>query len=367
MIHFLGNGKQQIVTNGYPNLREYSILACSVERLDVQSLLYPLEEAFYLPAFSVEFSYSQVGVSEVIGQESIDIACGIILVHDHAECVWIPLGGFLPSKSDDGIAYSSSLFIDRTFLHHFIFHVVFGSCNKEGLLAMEVIEQLLEIYITFVHKVVISWLYRNQAHSLGVMYGSLCQIDEGWNGAAQVQQRVHLHTAFVMMQTGSWAELEAQFYRTAVKGIHDAVHVKSGRLILVQFSCPGNQDLSEIMVYAPVLCLIDVSQSRALDILYSTRVELGRECHQCCVNAAETNLVSKLSKAHYQELVSAFEPDGMSVAIVSLYALVELISWYERHNLSEYCLSLIHDFCLLQYNLQKYKIKSRKNNILVTH
>ena len=29
---------------------------------------------------------------------------------------------------------------------------------------------------------------------------------------------------------------------------------------------------------------------------------------------------------------------------------------YERHNLSEYGLSLIHDFSLLQYNLQKYKI-----------
>ena len=66
-------------------------------------------------------------------------------------------------------------------------------------------------------------------------------------------------------------------------------------------------------------------------------------------------------------MVSASEPDGMSVAIVSLYAFVELISWYKRHYLSEYGLSLIHDFYLLQYDLQKYKIKSRKNNIHVTH
>lgn len=104
-----------------------------------------------------------------------------------------------------------------------------------------------------------------------------------------------------------------------------------------------------------------------MDILNSARIEFGRECHQRCINAAETNLVCELSKAHHQELVSAFEPDGMSIAIVSLYALVELISWYERHNLSEYGLSLIHDFRLLQYDLQKYKIKSRKNNIRVTH
>ena len=88
---------------------------------------------------------------------------------------------------------------------------------------------------------------------------------------------------------------------------------------------------------------------------------------ECVCNAAETNLVSELRKAHHHKLVSAFELDGMSIAIVSLYALVEFISWYERHNLSEYGLSLIHDFSLLQYNLQKYKIKSRKNQIRITH
>jgi hypothetical protein len=121
------------------------------------------------------------------------------------------------------------------------------------------------------------------------------------------------------------------------------------------------------MVYTPILGLIDMGQSRTLDILYSTRIEFGRECHQRRINAAETNLVGELGKAHHHKLVSAFEADGMSIAVVSLYALVELISWYERHNLSEYGLSLIHDFCLLQYNLQKYKTKSRKNNIRVTH
>ena len=43
MIHFLCNGKQQIVADDNPNLREYCILARSIERLDVESLLYPFE------------------------------------------------------------------------------------------------------------------------------------------------------------------------------------------------------------------------------------------------------------------------------------------------------------------------------------
>lgn len=85
-----------------------------------------------------------------------------------------------------------------------------------------------------------------------------------------------------MMQTSPRAKLEAQLDGTAVKGIHDAVHVKSGRLFLVQFSCPGNQNLAKIMVYMPILGLIDMSQSRTLDILYTARIKLRGECHQRC-------------------------------------------------------------------------------------
>ena len=333
----------------------------------MQSLLNPFEETFHLPAFPIELCNGQVGVSEIVTQESIDIVCGIILINNQAERVWIPFGGQRSSKPYDGIAYNSSLFVYRSLLQHFILHVVFSSCHKESLLSMEVVKQLLEVSISLVHEIVASWLYGNQAHSLGIMNGYLCQIDEGRYGATQIQQRVHLYTALVMMKTSPRTELEAQFDGATVKSIYNAVDVKSGWLILVQFSCPGNQNLPEIMIYAPILGLIDMSQSRTLNILNTARIELGRECHQRCINAAETNLVSKLSKTHHHKLVSAFEPDSMSVAIVSLYALVELISWYERHYLNEYGLSLILDFCLLQYNLQKYKIKSRKNNIRVTH
>ena len=106
----------------------------------------------------------------------------------------------------------------------------------------------------------------------------------------------------------------------------------------------------------PLIC----AKVEALDIFDSGRVQLEGQGNQRCINAAQAILAGELGKTHHHELVSAFELDGMSVAIVSLYAFVKLISRYERHYLSEYGLSLIHDFYLLQYYLQKYKIKSRK-------
>ena len=50
MIHLLSNGKHQTIAYGNPNLREYSILARSVERLDMQSLFDPFEEIFHFLA-----------------------------------------------------------------------------------------------------------------------------------------------------------------------------------------------------------------------------------------------------------------------------------------------------------------------------
>ena len=41
MIHFLCNGKQQVIADGNPNLGKDGILTCSVERFDMQPLLYP--------------------------------------------------------------------------------------------------------------------------------------------------------------------------------------------------------------------------------------------------------------------------------------------------------------------------------------
>lgn len=117
------------------------------------------EETFHLPTFPIEFCYGQVGVSEVVGQESIDIACGIIIINDHAESVWIPLGGFGAGEPDDRVAYNSGLRINRDLLYGCILHIILGSCYEERLLTMEMIEQLFEVNISLVHKIVNSRLY----------------------------------------------------------------------------------------------------------------------------------------------------------------------------------------------------------------
>lgn len=93
MIYLLSNGKQQIIPYGNPNRREYSILARSIEQLDMQSLFDPFEETFHLPALSIEFRYSQVGMNEIVAQKSINVASSIILAIRYrlATCFWVSI------------------------------------------------------------------------------------------------------------------------------------------------------------------------------------------------------------------------------------------------------------------------------------
>jgi len=115
---------------------------------------------------------------------------------------------------------------------------------------------------------------------------------------------------------------------------------------------------SKIMIYTPIFCGVHVSQSGSLDIFDFARKEPGMQSYQRGIYAAKTLFTGKLSKTHNYKLISAIEPNGMMIAIVSLYAFVELISRNKRHILSEYCLSLIHDDVLGKYNLQRYELKS---------
>lgn len=367
MKHLSGNGKQQVIADGNPYLRVYCILAGSVECLDVQMLFDPFEETFHLPTFPIKFSNGQVRMCEVIGQEPIDISRGIILIHNHTECIRIPSGGFQSRQPDSGIANNSGAFINRMLFHHLILHVVLSPGDEESPLAMKVEEQLLEIHISLVHEVIITRLYGHEAHGFGVMDRGFRQINKCGNRSPQIQQGMHLYTTFIMMKPCPWTELQAKFHRTAVEGKDDSVHVESGRLFAVQVSRLCNQYLTEVVIDPPILGSVNMCQSRALDIFDSGSIQLGGQGNQRCINAAQAILTGELGKTHHHELVSAFELDGRSVAIVSLYAFIKLISRYERHYLSEYGLSLIHDFYLLQYYLQKYKFKSRKNFIRVMH
>lgn len=140
MKHLSGNGKQQVIAYGNPHLRVYRILAGSIERLDVQILFDPFEETFHLPTFPIKFSNGQVGMCEVIGQEPINITRGIILIHNHTECIRIPSGGLQSRQPDSGIANNSGTFINRMLFNNLKSHVILGPIDISQSRALDIFD-----------------------------------------------------------------------------------------------------------------------------------------------------------------------------------------------------------------------------------
>ena len=93
------------------------------------------------------------------------------------------------------------------------------------MLTVKVTEELLKIHIPLVHKIVTARLYGNQAHCFRVVGSSFCEIDKRWYRATQIKQSMHFYTAFIMVETGPWAKLKTQFYRTTVKGKDNSIDI----------------------------------------------------------------------------------------------------------------------------------------------
>ena len=113
-IPLLLNDEQKIVANGYPDLRVDCVLGGSIEGLDVQMLLYPLEEQFDLPALAVQFRDGQrVFNRTVVGQKAIDLPGLKVLIHNKSQRIGILSGRVISGKSDGLVGKNARTFVDR--------------------------------------------------------------------------------------------------------------------------------------------------------------------------------------------------------------------------------------------------------------
>lgn len=266
------------------------------------------------------------------------------------------------------VADDTCALVDGTFSNHLVFHVVLCPCDKEGVLLMEQVVEPLEVNIALIHKIIRKGFYWQFIHYLAVMDLAFCQVNEGRYATSEAQQRMHFEGTLAMMELSPRTKLEAELDGAAVEGIDHIVYIQAIVVFVIKFSCFLDEILRQVVVDAPVLCLIQAGERRAWNKGKTRMVQLTLEGRKSCLIRAKALLGCELSEAHHHELVTAGELDLMSVAIVSCNTLAEDVLWEQRHDLGEYTLTLIHLICSLHYyQMQKYKIKSSKNFIAVNH
>lgn len=85
-----------------------------IKRLDMQVLLYPFDVRFHTPSFPVKFCDGKCWQVEAVCDETVNIACRIILINNHSHHIRIPFGSFNASESDILVVYDSRVPVVNT-------------------------------------------------------------------------------------------------------------------------------------------------------------------------------------------------------------------------------------------------------------
>ena len=368
MEHLLRNHQQQVVAYGNPDLRIDFISRCSVERLDVQASLYELEERLHVPSFAVKLCNGKRREPGGVSDESVDIICRVVLVDHHAYPFWIIRGCLDACEDDILVTDDARTLVHLPVLYHLILHVVLCPRDEECVLLVEQSIQSLEVYISLIHKVICECLDRQLIHYLAVMYPTFRNMDECRYASPEAEQGVHLDGTLPMVELCPRAQLEAELYGAAVKGIDHIVNVEAIVVFVIKFSRLLHQIHGKVMIDTPVLLLVQVRQRGTGDEGQTRMIQLAFKGCKCCLVSAQALLGCELGETHHHELVTTGVLDLVTVAFVPCDTLAKYVLWKQRHDLCEYTFTLIHLICSLHYyQMQRYKFKSSKKYSDVNH
>lgn len=329
-------------------------------------LLYPFEEKFHVPSFTIEFCDGKGLVAQMVGDETVDISRGEVFVDNHTEFLWVLLLGVLLTKSNDLIADNTSLLIYGHGLDNFILHIILSSRHKECAIPVDDIEEPAEVHISFVYQIDSSHFDTDFIQSVYIVNRCFGQKHEYREIASQIKLGMQFDATLLLPEFCPRTEFETEADGAAVECIDHVVDVKSEAVLCIERTHLFDKDLSQFCIDMPISELIRLCQSVARNGIADTAVIefMGNsQCIQTCLYVAQTILVSVLSQAHDQQLVIAGEVSHPIIASVLGNNIVEFSTRNELHNLCEYYLSEIHVTPFFDDNCKVSQFKSCTRNI----
>ena len=320
---FLSKGQKQESTNCYPNLRIDCVLRGTIERPDMEMLLDPFGEEFNVPTLAVEFCDGEGLVSHVVGQESVDLSVGKVLIGNQPEFFRITPGGLVGCQFNDFIGHDTGVLVDWAGIEDVVFDVVLGPRNEEGAVPVNAVEQAEEVNISLVQQIDCTHLNAEVIQHLDIVYGRLRKMNEHREIAAQIELSVHLDTGLCLPELGPGAEAETETEtetetdRAAVKSIDGVVQVEPERVVRIQGTDFVDEDLVQVGIDAPVAEFVGPRQCIAGNgIADPVHVQLMGDCRQVRFDVPKASLVRILGQTYHKKLVVAGKVPDAIVPVV---------------------------------------------------
>src|SRR5665213_1114849 len=180
-----------------------------------------------------------------------------------------------------------------------------------------------------------------------------------WDGTAQIQQRMQLDRRIGPAEARPGKQVQAQVNGDGIQRINRLVEFRSNRVAGVKGAGAADEQLSQIMVDAPVTLAVGVGQDAAGNLAMNAQViELLVARAQTGFHIAETFPKGELAKSHAKKLVPAGEGFHFVVSAVASHTAVKLLRMNQVGELGENKLSGIHPGSLANDMLGENRIKT---------
>lgn len=317
------DGHQHVHRHRIPDLGAHGILGGAVEGLDAQVLFDPFEEQFDLPATAVQFGNGQGRQGEVVGQQHQGVAALGVAILDATQFLRVAGAGIGAGQHDALVAQKPRASVDRMGVEPSELRIAAGADDEERPGLMQQVESF-EMNVAAIHDVESAGFGNQQIEHVDVVDPPVGDMDEGRDGAAQVEQGVHFDRALAALKVCPRKQRQAQVDGGAVQRIHRVVEFDAEVLVDIEPSSGVDQGLGEVGVDAPVAHLVGVGQGVARHLCADPHViELALLGPQAHFDVAQALAIGELGKGHAAILLDAGEALDLVVTLVSLDAAAQ--------------------------------------------
>ena len=223
--------------------------------------------------------------------------------------------------------------------------------------------QAFEVEKAQIHDVERAGLGQQLIEDVDLVHLAAADVDEGWDVAAQIEQRVQFDRRLGRAKGCPRKHRQAQIDSGRIQRVDRLLQIDAEGFVDIQPSCDPDQALGEVGVDAPVANSIGVGERVARYRRANPKViELGLLRTQARFDVAQTLPISQLCEGHAQKLVQAGEPLDLVLALIPGHAATKRGQRQMLHQLREHQLAMIHRSSPRSRTSQGHRTRARSSN-----
>ena len=338
----LNDGDQHIGGYGAPDLRFHRILGRAQKTLDTQMLLDPFEKQLHLPAALVQRGNGQWRECRIVGQKHQRLARLGVFESNAPQMLRVVLGHVKTVEPNRLIADHPRTSVGLGRVHALGIHPAFGSGYKECPRLMQ-LEESAEVQITAIHHIKSPRFDGQNVEYIDVAHPAIADVNESWNRAAQIQQRMHLYRRFGAAKRCPVEQAQTQVDGGRVQCVDRRIESQSCRFLGVEVAGSPDQAHGQFVINAPVPLIQSVRKRGSGRHAVQTHVkQFALVGGKTRLDVAQRLAPRQLREGHYPKQIGAIQGAHSSIATITIDDTSEGFPRHILHDLRKQRLAHVH-------------------------